>query len=248
VGDCKIEDDAGNPADIRTGDIVTSNGGMLGLGHAGVIERRGDSYVVVEVMLAADGSVHVQERDLCKFLDDYAAQKREVFISRPRKPAATPDDEWAEKLERVVDYMKQRICTRYPVWDFFLDTLFHMPEVWYCSDLVREAFRREGIELELTVPPWHASDDRETRDFLFARRGEMTRRWGDTKGERFIRGFTLPPAFTEPLEPKRERPPRLAANLDAMVEDQLWTRQLTAMAAYIDREYDLAAASVKRRG
>ncbi len=78
---------------------------------------------------------------------------------------------------------------------FALDSLFHLPDVWYCSDLVSEAFLRAGIELEVRTPMWDASDDRETRDHMFFLRGEATRRFGEVDGERYLRGFELPEEF-----------------------------------------------------
>jgi hypothetical protein len=246
MSDCIIEREDGSRADIRTGDIVTSNGGMLGLGHAGIIEVRGKRLIVIEVMLAADGSVHVQERDLCDFLDDYDAQNRDVFISRPRQPAGESDRDWAARLQRVVDYTKERVCTRYPVWSFALDVLFHLPAVWYCSDLVREAFRREGIELKLTLAPWNASDDAETRSYMFAMRGEAIRRFGTVQGERYLRGFTLPDRLALPPDEARAAPPLTADTLEGIVANQLWRRELEAMAALIDAEFERAAREVDR--
>lgn len=192
---CELLEDDGSPADIKSGDVITTNGGMLGLGHAGIIEVRGDTIVVIEVMAAPDGSVHVRERDICDFMDDYDSQNREVFISRPKKPADTADADWGNKLREVVTYMKSKICNSYPVWMFAMDALFHLPEVWYCSDLVMEAFRRQGIELKISLNLWDASDDASTRNFMFLQRGEAIRQFGEVHGLRYLRGFELPESF-----------------------------------------------------
>lgn len=256
MSDCEIIEDDGSPADIKTGDIVTTNGGMLGLGHAGIIEVRGKDIVVIEVMLAPDGSVHVQERDLCDFMDDYEAQNRDVFISRPKKPENVTDAQWPKKLERAVKYVKDKVCTRYPVWKYALDLLFHLPEIWYCSDIVWEAFRREGIELEITLPSWNISDDAETRDFMFLLRGEIFRRFGDRDGERYTRGFELPDRLAEPAaeEACHARPtfenlsdfqgeilsePDLCdGSLESLVTEQLWQKEITRLSELIDSEIE----------
>lgn len=238
MSDCQILDDAGNPVDLQTGDIVTSNGGMLGLGHAGLVARRGNDVIVIEVMLAPDGSVHVQERDICKFLDDYEAQGREVFLSRVRKPAGESDDNWRRKLARVAGYMKERVCTRYPVWGFGLDVLFHLPDVWYCSDLVREAFHSEGIEIEVTVPIRDASDDADTQRFLFSLEGEAQRRFGRDLGGKFLRGGGFPKGFADPEARETPGSDRAYSSLDELVAEAAWRRQLERMGATIDHAFD----------
>jgi hypothetical protein len=244
MSDCQILDDAGNPVELRTGDIVTSNGGMLGLGHAGLVERRGKDVIVIEVMLAPDGSVHVQERDICDFIEDYDNQGRETFLSRVKKPPGETDDAWRRKLERVAAYMKERVCTRYPVWGFGLDVLFHLPDVWYCSDLVREAFRSEGIALEITVPLRDASDDADTRKFLFSLEGEAQRRFGRELGGKFLRGGGFPREFADPEARESGGPGRSYSGLDDLVAEAAWRRELEAMGAVIDRAFAAFARRV----
>ncbi len=264
---CELLEDDGSPADIKSGDVITSNGGILGLGHAGVIEVRKDCIVVIEVFAAPDGSVHVQERDICDFMDDYDAQGREVFISRPKKPKDTSDQAWDKKLKGAVDYMKSKVCTHYPVYMFILDALFHLPDVWYCSDLVQEAFRRQGIEFEISLNLWDASDDKATRDYMFQQRGEAIRRYGEKMGLRYLRGFELPETFiqdsqlpkenpdTPPVEQDAEYAVALANHADCdcsdhdlerMVSEQLWKKELSRLSGLIDIEFNLASEMIKK--
>ena len=263
MADCEILEDDGSPADIKTGDIATTDGGMLGLGHAGIIEVREGRIVVIEVMAAADGSVHVQERDLCDFLDDYEAQDRDVFISRPKKPDDVSNEKWSKKLQGVVKYVKDRVCTHYPVWKFAMDLLFQLPEVWYCSDIVGEAFRREGIELEINLSTWEASEDASTREFMFLQRGEVIRRFGEVEGERFLRGFELPVSLVEEGNLKDPQASLIAArllgdcgtllpasdcgdfSLEAMASEQLWQKEVDRLSDLIDTEFDLAAEMLR---
>lgn len=246
---CDITENDGKKADIKSGDIITSNGGMLGLGHAGIIEVREDCVVVIEVMSTPDGSVHVQERDICDFLEDYENQKREVFISRPKQPEDVTIKGWEAKLERVVNYVKDRICNRYPVWKYALDLLFHLPDVWYCSDIVWEAFKREGITLDIKLALWDASEDKATREFMFARRGDLIRRFGENNS--FISAFELPMDWVDPencMEPEYgslNQPFKQLTilsspyhSLPSMLSEQLWQKRLKRINESISFEFN----------
>ncbi len=170
MNDCEILDDNGNPVTLKDGDIITSDGGMLGLGHAGIVRVRNGKIEVLELFerQTPEGKVeaHVQINDICDFLDRYQKQKRNIFISRPKKPADTSDQDWADRLDRIVNYIEEHICNHYPVDHYLFNAIWDMPDVWYCSEIIFEAFKREGIDLSANISYSDSSSDKESSQFL----------------------------------------------------------------------------------
>lgn len=190
--DCEILDENGNPIDIQDGDIMTSDGGLMGLGHAAIARKRNGKLEVIEVLDTSDGDVHVQVNDLCDFVERYLKQKRNVFVSRPKRPANVTAEQWTKKLAEVVRDVESKVCNRYPVWAFVLNALWDQPEVWYCSEIIWQAFRKRGIELSSNISFEDSSSDAEARAFLAKVRRELVCRLGQERTEAFINGFTLP--------------------------------------------------------
>jgi hypothetical protein len=207
--DCDILDENGKPIDLQNGDIMTSDGGLMGLGHAGVVRKRNGKVEVIEVLDTPEGDVHVQVNDLCDFVERYLAQKRNVFVSRPKQPTNVTPKEWEQKLDEAVKDIESKVCNRYPVWAFVLNALWDQPDIWYCSEIIWEAFRKQGIDLSANISFEDSSSDPEARAFLRMLRRELVCRLGAERAEAFISGFTLPESNFE-----------LVANLGELIDQR----------------------------
>jgi len=207
--DCEILDENGNPIDLQNGDIMTSDQGLMGLGHAAVVRKRNGKVEVIEVLDTPEGDVHVQVNDACDFIERYQAQKRNIFISRPKRPPNLTPEKWNEKLDEAVKDVESKVCNRYPVWAFVLNAIWDQPNIWYCSEIIWEAFRKRGIDLSANISLEDSSSDPEARDFLRMMRRELVCRLGVERAEAFINGFRLPEGNFE-----------LVANLGELIDQQ----------------------------
>jgi hypothetical protein len=189
-----IEDEQGNPVDLQDGDILTTDGGLLGLGHSAVVRRRNDKIEVIEVLdRQPEGDVHVAvHRTLEEFLDDYEKQGRSVFVSRPKKADGVTQEEFRKKVRAAVDGVAAEICDSFPIAGYLLNILWNLPDVWYCSEVIYEAYKKASIDLSTEISVEESSDNARDQLFLQVYREAFEDRLGPEGAAEFLGGFLLP--------------------------------------------------------
>lgn len=190
-----IVDENGQPVELKNGDVLTTEGGYFGLGHAAIVKKKDDTIEIIEVLDRPQGDVHVGvHRTLDQFMEQYEQQDRSVFLSRPKKPDNVSDTDWQDKLQKAVKEIESKICTSYPIADFILNVLWNLPDIWYCSELIYEAFKKQSIDLSAAIEMEDSTDNVSDQRFLRAYREAVASRLGDGGARRFLGGFRLPPS------------------------------------------------------
>ena len=157
------------PVSLGTADILTSDGGGLGLGHAAIVASTvGQEPLVLEVLdtdiipgpMATEVCIG-KHRSGVQFVDDYSAENRRSFLSRVRKPAGWSDEKWFAALTSaasfVRDLARRGVC--FSPLEFVLNLLVPLPGVWFCSQVVAAAYRQSGIELATAAPLTRQQDE-----------------------------------------------------------------------------------------
>lgn len=123
--------------EIQNGDIITANGGVAG--HAGIIEKTGNGIKVIEAYLDDEGKVEIQRTPLCDFLKRYEEEGREVFISSP--------EAGEEQRDKAVSQVGEKVGHDFTKLEYFLNLLIDQANIYYCSELVDEAYQGQGLNL-----------------------------------------------------------------------------------------------------
>jgi hypothetical protein len=157
-----IVDQHGRVVVFAEGDILTTDKGLLGFGHAAIIRMASPHEGVYEVLDnppllypdvppdAGDVCVGIH-RSLDNFISDpnYVREGRTISLSTPIKSDGLTDTDWKTKKANVTDAIKTiaEQITCYSKVEFALDILFDLKNVWYCSEIIYRKYWDQGIDL-----------------------------------------------------------------------------------------------------